>query len=72
MKGNHHKIKECKTGHKGQNKTDQTRFRSLSASGLVTSSLKFCCFLVCVCIVYQKILLCFQKDRCVTGISVVF
>ena len=53
------------------------RFRSLSASGLVTSSLKFCCvslnFVVfSFAVVYQKILLCFQKDCCVSGIFVVF
>ena len=42
------------------------RFRSLSASGLVTSTLKFCVSLNFVvfqfAFVYQKILLRFEKD----------
>ena len=53
------------------------RFRSLSASGLVTSTLKFCCVSINFVVfqfafVYQKILLCFEKDCCVSGNFVVF
>ena len=53
------------------------RFRSLSVSGLVTSALKFCCVLVCVCvsenfIAFWKRLLCIMKIPCVLEKIVVF
>ena len=53
------------------------RFRSLSGSGLVTSTLKFCCvslnFVVFwFAFVYQKILLCFEKNCCLLEKIVVF
>jgi len=53
------------------------RFQSLYAPGLVTSTLKFCCvspiFVVFqFAVVFQKIVLCFEKDRCVLKKIVVF
>ena len=53
------------------------RFQSLYAPGLVTSTLKFRCvspiFVVFqFAVVFQKILLCFEKDRCVLKKIVVF
>ena len=53
------------------------RFQSLSASALVISPLKFCCvspFYVVFqfAVVYQKIVLCSEKDCCVLRKIVVF
>ena len=57
--------------------TTRPRFRPVSASGLVTSTLKFCCVLVCVCvsgnfIVFWKRLLCVMKFPGVLEKIVVF
>ena len=60
-------MEDSKTAHVTR---ASPRLRSLSVSGLVTSALKFCCVLVCVCvsencIVFWKILLCIRKFPCV-------